>query len=195
MIVEVNGIKYQSVDEPKRRPLSKIAMVAIMMGAMYGIGSSKPVSSKLSMSDGFDFVKEYGLIKNKESKLTKSQRDYVIWYFEKHFKLKSLKNSKAMINLKQLTEDSFSSAFRRFPNSTSDDVIQKIYEELSELEDAIVSNINGGMIDQSSHCPELTAVEEELADVILACLVFANLENIDIDKALRIKNEFNKTRP
>jgi len=38
------------------------------------------------------------------------------------------------------------------------------------------------------------AVEEELADVILACLTFAKCENIDIERALIIKNEFNKTR-
>jgi NTP pyrophosphatase (non-canonical NTP hydrolase) len=99
-----------------------------------------------------------------------------------------------MTDLKQLAEDSFKSSFRRYPNSSSDDVIQKIYSEIHELEDACLDED----IDRchlSPHCPELTAVEEELADVLLACLVFAKCENIDVEKALRIKNEFNKTRP
>jgi NTP pyrophosphatase (non-canonical NTP hydrolase) len=98
-----------------------------------------------------------------------------------------------MTNLKQLAEDSFNSAFRRFPNSSSDDVIQKIYEEVHELEDAYLEEADGGKL-VSNHCPELSDKEEEVADVILSCLMFAKLENIDIEKALKIKNEFNKTR-
>ena len=93
-----------------------------------------------------------------------------------------------MIDLNQLKEECFKSAFRRFPNSISADVIEKMYEEVFELEDAYISN------DISVHCSELMAVEEELADVILACLTFAKCENIDIERALIIKNEFNKTR-
>ena len=93
-----------------------------------------------------------------------------------------------MIDLNQLKEECFKSAFRRFPNSSSADVIKKMYEEVFELEDAYISN------DISVHCSELMAVEEELADVILACLTFAKCENIDIERALIIKNEFNKTR-
>ena len=98
-----------------------------------------------------------------------------------------------MTDLTQLAEDSFTSVFRRYPNSSSDDGIQKIYEEVHELEDAFLKE-GSDRHHLSPHCPELTAVEEELADVILSCLVFARCENIDIEKALRIKNEFNKTR-
>jgi len=94
-----------------------------------------------------------------------------------------------MIDLNQLKEECFKSAFRRFPNSSSNDVIQKIFEEAQELEDASLNNFW-----KSCHCSELMAVEEELADVILDCLTFAKCENIDIERALIIKNEFNKTR-
>lgn len=93
-----------------------------------------------------------------------------------------------MTDLTKLAEDSYTSAFRRFPNSDSGNVIQKIHEEIHELEDAY---LNEGL---SVHCPELTEKEEEFADIIFACLVFAKCENIDIEKALRVKNEFNKTR-
>jgi len=99
-----------------------------------------------------------------------------------------------MTDLNQLAEDSFASAFRRLPNFTTDKQIQKIYEEVHELEDAFLEE-GLGLHHAPLHCPELTATEEEIADVILACLVFAKCENIDIEKALRIKNEFNKTRP
>jgi len=45
-----------------------------------------------------------------------------------------------MIDLNQLKEECFKSAFRRFPNSSSADVIEKMYEEVFELEDAYISN-------------------------------------------------------
>ena len=99
-----------------------------------------------------------------------------------------------MTDLNQLAEDSFASAFRRFPNLSSIGLIRKMYEEINELDQAFTEDLMC-CPRASEHCPELTAVEEELADVILACLVFAKCENIDVDGALRIKNEFNKTRP
>lgn len=98
-----------------------------------------------------------------------------------------------MTDLEKFAEDSFASAFRRFPNSSSDDVIQKMYEELHELEDAFLEE-GADRHHLSAHCPALTAVEEEWSDVFFALLVFAKCESIDIDKALNIKNEFNKTR-
>jgi NTP pyrophosphatase (non-canonical NTP hydrolase) len=93
-----------------------------------------------------------------------------------------------MTDLKQLTEDSFASAMRRNPNPRLFSVLQKIHEEFCELEDVYLS------VRMSAHCPELLAVEEELADIIFSCLVFARCENIDIEKALKVKNEFNITR-
>ena len=93
-----------------------------------------------------------------------------------------------MTDLNKLAEDSYNSAFRRNPNQYSWRAIEKIYEELHELEDAVLNE------KESTHCPELTATEEEVADIIFACLVFTKCENIDIEKALRIKNEFNKIR-
>lgn len=37
-----------------------------------------------------DIVKEYGLIQQKKSNLSKSQRDWIVWKFEKNFKRVSL---------------------------------------------------------------------------------------------------------
>jgi NTP pyrophosphatase (non-canonical NTP hydrolase) len=99
-----------------------------------------------------------------------------------------------MTDLNQLAEDSFASAFRRNPNGSDYENIQKIYVEVHELESAYL-NEDEDNTSTSEHCPELTATEEELADVIFACLVFAKCENIDVEKALMVKNKFNKTRP
>lgn len=96
-------------------------------------------------------------------------------------------------DLKQLQEDSFASAMRRYPEISPEGAIKKMYEEMEELDDAWQDEADGGR-HLSPHCPELTAKAEEWADVLFALLVFAKLENIDIDKCLRIKNEFNKVR-
>jgi len=85
MIVKVNGIQYQSVDEPKCKPMSRFMAAALMMGGVYGISSSKPTKCGPDASS-IDYIKEYELIKNKQSKLSRAQRDYVVRYFEKHFK-------------------------------------------------------------------------------------------------------------
>jgi len=98
-----------------------------------------------------------------------------------------------MTDLKQLAEDSFKSTLRRIGIFTKEYQLCKIIEEIKELESAVSdSEFNKSYL--SRHCKELTRTAEELADVILACLVFAERENIDIEKALRIKNEFNKIR-
>jgi NTP pyrophosphatase (non-canonical NTP hydrolase) len=100
-----------------------------------------------------------------------------------------------IIDIKQIQEDSYASAFRRFPKSTPGEVIQKMYEELHELEDAYLEECKDPYRKHASpHCPELTSIEEEVADFLMAGLVFAKLEAVDIEKCLRIKNEFNKTR-
>ena len=94
-----------------------------------------------------------------------------------------------MTDINQLTEDSYNSALRRNPNLNYEEQLRQIFLEECELADAYI-----GEPKMSEHCPELTAIEEEVADIIFSCLVLVKIENIDIEKALRIKNEFNKTR-
>jgi len=84
MIVEVNGKKYEPIEQPKRKPLPKFAQMALIMSGVYGIGMG---GHKKQPSINADYVKEYGLIKNKQSKLPRSNREYIVWYFEKHFKI------------------------------------------------------------------------------------------------------------
>ena len=84
MEIEINGVKYQQKEQPKRKPISKSLMAMMIMAEMagsFGMGSS----SRQKETPNVDIVKEYELIQQKKSNLSKSQRDWVVWQFEKNF--------------------------------------------------------------------------------------------------------------
>lgn len=84
MEIEINGVKYQQKEQPKRKPMSKTLMAMMVMAEMagsFGMGGG----SRQKETPKVDIVKEYGLIQQKKSNLSKSQRDWVVWQFEKNF--------------------------------------------------------------------------------------------------------------
>ena len=52
------------------------------MNDLYGYGESR---YERKLPEGTDIVKEYGLIQNKQSKLSKWERDMVVRIFEKNY--------------------------------------------------------------------------------------------------------------
>ena len=83
MEIEINGIKYQQKEQPKRKPMSKTMTAMLMMASAFC--SLDPYAKKPKETPKVDIVKEYGLIQLKKSTLSKSQRDWVVWQFEKNF--------------------------------------------------------------------------------------------------------------
>jgi hypothetical protein len=82
MEIEINGVKYISKEQSKM-PVSKTMMAVMIMAGMEGsLGGS---TRKELVEDEF-IVKEYSLIQQKKSNLSKRQRDYVVWKFKKTFK-------------------------------------------------------------------------------------------------------------
>jgi hypothetical protein len=81
MEIEINGVKYQQKEQPKRKPMSKTLAAMLMMG----FGSLDPYAKKPKETPKVDIIKEYGLIQQKKSNLSKSQRNWVVWQFEKNF--------------------------------------------------------------------------------------------------------------
>ena len=47
----------------------------------------------------------------------------------------------------------------------------------------------------SEHIPEFSAVEEELADVVIRCMDWSEAQGYDLARAIIAKCEFNRTRP
>jgi len=84
-MIEVNGIHYREKEnkEPRNPRMSgrmaQIYAMAMLIGGDMGMGHKEPERPNV------DIVKEYGLIQLKKSGLSKSQRDWVVWVFEKNF--------------------------------------------------------------------------------------------------------------
>ena len=85
MNIEINGITYRQKEQPKRKPISKTMAAMLMMANAYEYMNpySRPQKSEKQLD--IDIVKEYGLIQQKKSNLSRSQRDWVVWQFEKTF--------------------------------------------------------------------------------------------------------------
>ena len=82
-IIEINGVKYQQREQQKEQlkiPMSKTLVALMTMFKMtngYGMyGNSRPKERPR-----VDIVKEYSLIKLKQSKLSRNDRDWVVRIF------------------------------------------------------------------------------------------------------------------
>ena len=83
MELEINGVKYRQKEQQKRNPMGKTMTTLLMMASVFD--SLDPYAKKPKETPNVDIVKEYGLIQQKKSNLSKSQRDWVVWQFEKNF--------------------------------------------------------------------------------------------------------------
>lgn len=83
MEVEINGIRYRN---RKQKPMATIrpsVHSALIMASAFA--SFDPYYKKRKEPPRVDIVKEYELIQNKESRLSRSRRDWVVDQFEKNF--------------------------------------------------------------------------------------------------------------
>jgi hypothetical protein len=69
MEIEVNGIKYQQKEKPKEKPMSKSLMAMLAMTGGFGMGGG----TRQTNTPNVDIVKEYGLIQQEKSNLSRSQ--------------------------------------------------------------------------------------------------------------------------
>jgi hypothetical protein len=90
---DLNGVKYAPIKKEQRKhkhvssKLGGIMAMASMiympyMNDLYGYGESR---YERKLPDGTDIVKEYGLVQNKQSNLSKWERDMVVKIFEKNY--------------------------------------------------------------------------------------------------------------
>jgi len=71
------------------------------------------------------------------------------------------------------------------------ELIALCHSELSEALEAVRKPV----MEQSEHIPEFTALEEELADVIIRVFDLGVVENCRLGEAIVAKMKFNLTRP
>lgn len=80
-MIEINGIKYIPKEQVRIKGSSKMATF-LAMGMMLGGGI---FAEKEKERPVVDIIKEYGLIQLKKSNLSRSQRDWVVWEFERNY--------------------------------------------------------------------------------------------------------------
>ena len=87
MEIDINGVTYQKIEhqQPTKRPSKSIVMLHAMAMAFGGqgmLGTSKKTQSAPSVN----LVAEFRLIQDKKSNLSRSEREYVVREFNKHYK-------------------------------------------------------------------------------------------------------------
>ena len=81
MEIEVNGIKYRQKETKKP---SKNFVKLVSMAQIFG-GLKLPNSN----IEGVNIVEEFRLIQEKKSKLSRTQRDSVIYQFNRYYEMES----------------------------------------------------------------------------------------------------------
>jgi len=78
--IEINGIKYQQIEQAAKKPMGKMAMMMLALGGM-DYKSSNPKQRPM-----VDIEKEFELIQLKQSKLSRNDREWVVYSFNKLYK-------------------------------------------------------------------------------------------------------------
>jgi hypothetical protein len=84
MSIEINGIKYQEIKREPYKPskaVSRVMTMAMMIGGLDCFSGGSTPKTRHSI----DLVKEYELIQQKKSNLTKRQRDQIEWRFNRQY--------------------------------------------------------------------------------------------------------------
>lgn len=92
--------------------------------------------------------------------------------------------------INDLAKQAYNNAIIRGKTSkdiSHDDTFFGVLEELKEFREA-------SEIDPSEHLPEYTEAQEELTDVLICCLTELHRRGVDVERIIKEKIEFNKTR-
>jgi hypothetical protein len=85
MELEINGVRYAEIEKQPKKQMSSSMAKAVMMATMfYSIGGNGV--SKKRKRPSVDLIKEFELIQQKKSKLSRNDRDWVVFQFNKRFK-------------------------------------------------------------------------------------------------------------
>lgn len=92
--------------------------------------------------------------------------------------------------INELAQTAFDTAIIRrktSKNLSHNETFFGIFEELKEFR-------NASEVSQSEHLPEYTQAQEELTDVLICCLTELHRRGVDVERIIKEKIEFNKTR-
>jgi UDP-N-acetylmuramoylalanine-D-glutamate ligase len=85
MELEINGVRYAEIEKQPKKQMSSSMAKVLMMATMFGAMGGNEVS-KTRKRPSVDLIKEFELIQQKKSKLSRNDRDWVVFQFNKRFK-------------------------------------------------------------------------------------------------------------
>lgn len=92
--------------------------------------------------------------------------------------------------INELAKQAHETAVKRGKTSKDLSHDETFFGILEELREFRVASEFG----KSKHLPEYTEAQEELADVLICCLTELHLRGVDVERIIKDKVEFNKTR-
>lgn len=92
--------------------------------------------------------------------------------------------------INDLAQTAFDTAIIRGKTEKDADHLDTFFGILSELKEFREAS----EIEPSEHLPEYTEAQEELADVLICCLTELHRRGVDVERIIKEKIEFNKTR-
>lgn len=92
--------------------------------------------------------------------------------------------------INDLAKQAHETAVKRGKTSEDTSHLDTFFGILSELKEFREAS----EIDPSEHLPEYTQAQEELTDVLICCLTELHRRGVDVERIIKEKIEFNKTR-
>lgn len=92
--------------------------------------------------------------------------------------------------INDLAKQAHETAVKRGKTSEDASHLDTFFGILSELKEFREAS----EIDPSEHLPEYTQAQEELTDVLICCLTELHRRGVDVERIVKEKVEFNKTR-
>lgn len=84
MEIEINGIKYVQIEKNTSQPNKKVSKFLLMAMAFSAFDPYNNTAQKEHPK--VDLISEFERIEQKKSKLSRSQREWVVWKFNQNFK-------------------------------------------------------------------------------------------------------------
>lgn len=85
-MIEIKGILYEEIPKPPKKQMSKASLELMLIAGMYSLPFTTSSNSRPKEKLNIDIVKEFELIQDKKSNLSRSQREWVVFQFNKKYR-------------------------------------------------------------------------------------------------------------
>ena len=84
MELEINGIKYAKIEKQPKKQMSRSMANVLMIASMFG--GLDDIGGKTRQRPNIDLVEEFELVQKKASKLSRNDREWVVFQFNQRYK-------------------------------------------------------------------------------------------------------------